>query len=291
MNLAIKNISGLTENVIVVRYFKFNGGNYLIFTKNEVDEAGYQKLYISKVNNMIGDNISDEVEWNLIRDTIKVIAKANKENTTLPVQDMNESEINGIQINGQKPFKLTSSSVALLSANKNTANNASVATTPILETPVSNTITPEAVVNPMPAATTVSNETVFEPIAPQPTVQPEASGLEPLNMVTPNVVEPVLQQSESVVVPNTVVPEESLISNTANTVVPSENSMPSDIYNTPNVFQFSGIKEEPAMPSVEMSAEIDYKKLYEEQTLKLNDLTIELDKYKSIIEQLKNILQ
>ena len=124
MNIAIKNINGMIENIIVVRYFQFNGANYLIFTKNEVDESGYQKLYISKIVNMVGNGITDEVEWNLLRDTIKVIAKANKENSTLPVQDLNESEINGMQIMGEKPFKLTSASVSLLSANK--VNNASV---------------------------------------------------------------------------------------------------------------------------------------------------------------------
>lgn len=286
MNLAIKNVSGLIENVVVVRYFKFNGGNYLIFTKNEVDEAGYQKLYISKVNNMIGDNISDEVEWNLIRDTIKVIAKANKENTTLPVQDMNEAEINGIQINGQKPFKLTSASVALLSANKNVMNNANVVTPAAPQTPIPNSTPIESTVNPMPETAQVSSEVVPTPVIPQQPVQPETPSIEPLNMDIPNMVAPVLQQSETTIAPNIVEPQQPFVSDNT-----SMASIPVGTTNISDVFEFPGASVQPVTPAIEPIPTVDYKKLYEEQTLKLNALTTELDKYKAIIEQLKNILQ
>lgn len=291
MNLAIKNVSGLIENVVVVRYFKFNGGNYLIFTKNEVDEAGYQKLYISKVNNMIGDNISDEVEWNLIRDTIKVIAKANKENTTLPVQDMNEAEISGIQINGQKPFKLTSASVALLSANKNVMNNTNVVTPVATQDPIQNSTPTEPGVSPMPETVPVLSETMSAPAISQSPVQSETTSIEPLNMAISNMVEPVLQQSIPTITQNVIDSQQPLVSDNTNTITPSVYSTSTETTNISDVFEFPGASVQPVATTIEPTPVVDYKKLYEEQTLKLNALTTELDKYKSIIEQLKNILQ
>lgn len=325
MNLAIKNANGMLENIIVIRYFKFNGVNYLIFTKNEVDEAGYQKLYISRIVNMIGSNITDETEWNLIRDTIKVIAKSNKENTTLPVQDLNEVEVNGIQIIGQKPFKLTSASVAWLGANKNFA--------PAI--PSAQSV--QSISNMDPSVSTfasVLENTQSNTQPTPPSVMPEAvmnetSNLSNQNTITQEVIEPISQniKDSNAVANNSSIMEASPLS----MEMPSEqmtngmsSAAPIQLNTTAeqNVSNFSGmigsssevpnssvqeVNEVPVQPDslFDFSAQniltpvsanpvdpvVDYKKLYDEQTLKLNTLTAELDRYKSLIEQLKNILQ
>lgn len=293
MNITVKNSLGEQFGITVVRYFKFNGVNYLIFTKNEIDEAGYQKLYISKINNMVGNNIDDDIEWKLVSDTIKVIAKANKENTTLPVQDLNEAEINGIQVVGQKPFKITTSSVALLGANRN--------------------IQPTNVVTPNPNPTVTPMETVVPPVAPQaspvysepvppvtPVQQPIVHPVEnvvptpqPVNVVNPAPVEavpftqptmPTEQPLYTGINPTTVTtPIDSQPIPTSSPLEPQQSVSISDPFNfsTPT----------PVAPQAPAVDTVDYKKLYEEQTLKLNTMTTELEKYKALVEQLKTILK
>lgn len=309
MNLAIKNLNGILENIVSIRYFKFNGSNYLIFTKNEIDESGYQKLYISKINNMVGNAIADEVEWNLVRDTIKVIAKANKEGTALPVEDLAEEQLGGIQIMGQKPFKLTASSVALLAANKKVNANVTsenIMSDPVNPAPVSAAIvepvissTPVAPVAPVVESTVVSTPVdmmnnvpeVAQPVMPQqplaeftiPTVQQsqvtdavsDVSLNEPINTPTP-VETPIFENYVSPVTPSVVTDKELAVD--------------TNVQNS-NIFDFPTVESRATTNPVVEQPSVDYKKLYEEQTLKLNALTTELENYKNIIEQLKNILK
>lgn len=344
MNLTVRNNIGEQFNIVVIRYFNFNGGNYLIFTRNEMDEAGYQKLYISKIVNMVGNDIDDN-EWNLVRDTIKVIAKANKENTSLPVQDMNEAEVNGIQILGQKPFKLTTSSVALLGANKSVQNNiesvipdavsspaASPQVAPVAAVPLfENNITPAPVMDavmpvnqpqmsmpsvptganvpnvPVPAApftvepmnvAPVNSTSVVEPVAPMQEVAVPTPPVEPVPFAPVESLVPNFGESSDMVISNAIEPGPAPVAPFA---VEPMNAAP--VNSNPVVESIAPMQEvavpqapiEPVAPVASVALgnvteSVDYKKLYEDQTLKLNNLTAELDKYKGIVEQLKNIL-
>lgn len=339
MNITVKNASSVAENIVVVRYFQFNGANYLIFTRNEVDESGYQKLYTTKVVNNVGNGINDEIEWNLLRDTIKVIAKANKDNTTLPVQDLNDMMVNGIQIIGEKPFKLTSASVALLSANKSMNNNAvNVNTTPVnsmtapavsnddvvVQNPESVPSTPSPVFNNLGASVQPVSSNVIQPTAinnniPTGNVVPSLNG-EPnqnvltqpisnfntfeeptVNPVTLNesiigsaVVEPVqnvMPQFDSTTVVSTPVTNSQVITNENSVLQPSLYSDLQTNNNTVSAPVMTDAVNTVQVPQTPVEPAVDYKKLYDEQTLKLNALSMELDKYKSMIEQLKNILK
>lgn len=129
--VTVKKVDGSIENITVVRYFKLNDFSYLIFSLNEVDDGGYVKLYISKVINGIGGTISDDVEWNLVKDTIKDIIKRNKEGISAGVNDLNESSLANITISDQKVFKLNASLLQLLSVNKNVVN--SIPSEPVIE--------------------------------------------------------------------------------------------------------------------------------------------------------------
>ena len=97
-NIMIKNAQGEQLNINVVRYFRLNGVEYLIFSLNEIDEGGYVKLYISKVNGELANTIADDVEWNLIKDTVKTIIKANKDNVNLPITDLDIRKLSNIQV-------------------------------------------------------------------------------------------------------------------------------------------------------------------------------------------------
>lgn len=328
MNIAIKNISGVNENVYVIRYFHFNGANYLIFTKNEVDESGYQKLYITKVINMVGNGINDEIEWNLLRDTIKVIAKANQDKTTLPVQDLNDSDANGIQVMGEKPFKLTSASASLLSANKSAVVNASLGSE--ISAPVVSSVgasdfnnNPASVnipTNDNPGALSVGNNVLNDITMPQGnSLQNDFSNpISSVDSASENLIKesnissafmqnPNIANSIVGAIPNAdLQPNELMkteipmndIGNNINASLSSNNISQQDLYSdlqSSNDLNNSGLANQNVNSNVlpgQVVAEpvIDYKKLYEEQTLKLNAITVELNKYKNIIEQLKNIL-
>jgi len=73
---------GSKEEVEVLLAFKFNDNNkeYVIYTKNEVDENGNVTIYISNVIRN-GDNVSlttvaDDNEWTRIKNVLRELSKA-----------------------------------------------------------------------------------------------------------------------------------------------------------------------------------------------------------------------
>ena len=72
---------GTEEEVEVLLAFKFNDNNkeYVIYTKNEVDENGNVTIYISNVVRN-GDNVSlttvaDDSEWTRIKNVLRELSK------------------------------------------------------------------------------------------------------------------------------------------------------------------------------------------------------------------------
>ena len=228
--IMIRDVEGKQINVNVVRYFRLNSMEYLIFSLNEVDEGGYVKLYVSKIINNIGQTISDDVEWNLIKDTIKTVIKSNKDNLPLPIIDLDVNVINNIQILDQKIFKLNDSLLQLLTANKKEEIivNQNVVTQPQAEIPQVQTI-----VNPEPTILTNNNADGFNAF---------------------------------------------------------ETSVDTNINATPSQVPFM---ENPIVtPEVNNVSDyaLDYKTLYENELNKNQELKNELEKYKALIDNLKNIL-
>ena len=121
--IVVQKSNGESINITVIRYFRLNNFDYLVFSLNEIDDGGYVKLYISKIVNGLGVTIDDDVEWNLVKDTIKDIIKRNKDSIPVGVNDLNEANISQIKIENQKVFKLNDSLLQLLSANKSIQNN------------------------------------------------------------------------------------------------------------------------------------------------------------------------
>ena len=64
-----------------VETFKFNDNNkeYVIYTKNEVDDNGNVTIYISNVvrngENVTLTTVSDEAEWARIKDVLRDLSK------------------------------------------------------------------------------------------------------------------------------------------------------------------------------------------------------------------------
>lgn len=116
--LNVIETTGTPLEVEVVRYFKLEGKNYLMYTLNEIDEQNYIKLYALRVNESSrAEKIEDENEWVFVKDQIKVIIKGNKEGN-LNIDDQDFSLIQNIPLSETKAFKLSADFVTLLKANK-----------------------------------------------------------------------------------------------------------------------------------------------------------------------------
>ena len=106
----------------IVRYFQNVNDHYLIYTKNEKDANGYVLLYATKVVSdsgiKVGENITDENEWALIKSFLQKTVSENKEGLPVSIDDSNPAEISDLKINAQRPFKLSETSVELFGRNK-----------------------------------------------------------------------------------------------------------------------------------------------------------------------------
>jgi len=114
----MQNINGENVEIEVVRYFINNETEYLIYSLNEIDSAGYTKLYASKIIGNKASIISDEEEWNLVKEIIKQVVKCNRDGSPLEIIDLNENNLNDIILNDTRVFKLQGNLVNLLSENK-----------------------------------------------------------------------------------------------------------------------------------------------------------------------------
>lgn len=240
--VTIKKVDGSIESVNVVRYFKLNDFSYLIFSLNEIDDGGYVKLYVSKVTNGVGETIHDDVEWNLIKDTIKDIIKRNKEGIPVGLNDLDENNLANITINDQKVFKLNASLLQLLSANKNATS----------EIP-NNTVIEDSKKN--------DNEFINNSI--EQTI-PDLNSTE-------NLIPSYTNDSDVAEVPNNNVELEKTITN----------EIPKGIYYGEDDKKTDNIS----------SLDDNYKKLYEMELKKNDELLQELKKYQDLINDLKEVLK
>lgn len=70
---------GKTETVEILLSFKFNDNNkeYVIYTKNEMDENGNVTIYVSECNRetLTLTTVSDDNEWTRIKDVLRELSK------------------------------------------------------------------------------------------------------------------------------------------------------------------------------------------------------------------------
>ena len=120
VNLArkIKNLTNDFTNIEVIRYFINNDTEYLIYSLNEIDESGYTKLYASKIIGNKACIITDNDEWNLIKEIIKEIVRNNRDGSELSIVDLDEKNLEDIILQDTRVFKLQGNLVNLLSENK-----------------------------------------------------------------------------------------------------------------------------------------------------------------------------
>ena len=118
----VKNIDDQYVDLEVIRYFMNNDVEYLIYSLNEIDESGYTKLYASKIIGSKACIITENDEWNLIKEIIKEIVRCNRDGSELNVIDLDESNLDDIILQDTRVFKLQGNLVNLLSENKKVPN-------------------------------------------------------------------------------------------------------------------------------------------------------------------------
>ena len=275
--VTISNLQGESGLVNVVRYFNNNGVEYLIYSLNEVDEAGYTRLYVTKLNGVDGmytaDTLNDN-EWNEIKNLVKIIVKSNKEGMPTPVQDLNPKKINNILLKDKKVFKLNAPLVNDLSANKpnfdTTDNDGSeqktiqndIPSAPAFETPVQPTFeVPSA-----PAFETPVQPTFEVPSAPafETPVQPTFEVPSAPTFETP--VQPTFEVPSAPTFETPVQPTFDFNATFGNNTVSDSNTMN------------NGTQD-------------NYKEMYEEQLNKNKELQAQIDHYKELFNNVKNIIE
>ncbi|MEG2322407.1 MAG: hypothetical protein RSB71_02870 [Bacilli bacterium] len=123
MKKNIKNINNDKMDIEVIRYFINNNNEYLIYSLNEIDNAGYTKLYISKIIGNSARIINDEEEWVLIKNIIKEVVRSNRDGSPLSIIDLDECNLDNVVLQDTKVFKLQGNLVNLLSENKQDFSN------------------------------------------------------------------------------------------------------------------------------------------------------------------------
>ena len=275
--VTISNLQGESGLVNVVRYFNNNGVEYLIYSLNEVDEAGYTRLYVTKLNGVDGmytaDTLNDN-EWNEIKNLVKIIVKSNKEGMPTPVQDLNPKKINNILLKDKKVFKLNAPLVNDLSANK-----------PNFDTTDNDGSEQKTIQNDIPSAP------AFE-IPVQPTFEvPSAPAFE--TPVQPTFEVPSAPTFETPVQPTFEVPSAP----TFETPVQSTFEVPSaPTFETPvqPTFDFNatfGNNTVSDSNTMNNGTQDNYKEMYEEQLNKNKELQAQIDHYKELFNNVKNIIE
>lgn len=249
--IVVQKSNGESINITVIRYFRLNNFDYLIFSLNEIDDGGYVKLYISKIVNGLGVTIDDDVEWNLVKDTIKDIIKRNKDGIPVGVNDLNEANISQIKIENQKVFKLNDSLLQLLSANKSIQNNENDTTQ--VEPKIEDTITD---------VTTEKNDKFL------------SQNTTPVNN---SIIEPQINEINTV-------DNNTPLNNVSDEKTISNPSIDSNIY-------YNGDVEPINNGVASVSTQDNYKDLYENEVAKNKELTEQLEKYQNLINDLKEVLK
>ena len=88
-----------------IRYIEFKRNKYFIYTLNEKDAEGYEKLYINKIVENEEDLIT-ELEWEELKRNIPTFVKEIKSNKIVSFTDLNINDIVKGNLNYAKAFKL-----------------------------------------------------------------------------------------------------------------------------------------------------------------------------------------
>ena len=118
--ISIYNANGFKSEVYLVRYFKLDYTNYLVYTVFERDEKGFIKLYLIKImdelGKKVGISILEDEEWKNMQKVIKTVIKEIKDNKVETFEDLLTNGLEKVKVGEAKFFKLDQNLTDLLSA-------------------------------------------------------------------------------------------------------------------------------------------------------------------------------
>lgn len=100
----IMNVDGSMEECELLVSFKFrdNGKEYIVFTRNEIDEARNITVYVSRVEIENGiecmQSIEDEKEWEKVVDVLKELSKDEGNGGRIDISNVDIFGTDGLQI-------------------------------------------------------------------------------------------------------------------------------------------------------------------------------------------------
>lgn len=116
----IRNEENERVTVDLVRYFRFKNDEFLIYSKSEVDEKDYMKLYLVRVMEELGQpvvqTIKNETDWANMQNIVKKVLKEIKKGKIKLLEDLDYNKIEGIKIVNPRYFKLDIKLVDILSS-------------------------------------------------------------------------------------------------------------------------------------------------------------------------------
>ena len=116
----IRNEENERVTVDLVRYFRFKNDEFLVYSKSEVDEKDYMKLYLVRVMEELGQpvvqTIKNETDWANMQNIVKKVLKEIKTGKIKLLEDLDYNKIEGIKIVNPRHFKLDIKLVDILSS-------------------------------------------------------------------------------------------------------------------------------------------------------------------------------
>lgn len=247
------------SSIELVRFFEYQGKNFLIFDNGEgVDANGHITIHICTVdmNNGVVASAVQEPDMDTVRSVIKTIVNENRNGSLTSIKDLNYNDLNGITIISDWPLKMVPSYIDIIKMNQPLFEVATI-TTPSQRNfnPFENQVfNNQPVVNNLTdAQTTVVNEPINQ------NMTESMSNFNPFQNVQNS--QPMFNNEPVVNQPinnNVTLQNDTQINN-------------QDISNN--------------------DMQTDYEKLYLEQLSVTNRLNAEVEMYKSKLAQLKNIIE
>ena len=263
--MQIEILTSAGSSIQLVRFFDLTGKQFLIYLNNGegADAQGHITIHISEVVNnghYIASNVAD-ADYESIKNVIKGIVNANKNNQPLPIQDLDYNVLDGIEINGERALKLMSNYADLLRGNQ-----------PVFEkSVVENIIMPTQEQGGFVSNEFISNETIANDANYNTNNSIENNSFNTFENV---------EMNQPVVEPNSF--EQSFVQHSEPTQPMSE---------VPTIPTYDSVTmNNNGFESNVAESQNDYEKLYNEQVELVNSLQNELDNYKNKLESIKSII-
>lgn len=246
------------SSIDLVRFFEYQGKNFLIFESGEgVDANGHVTIHICNVdmsNGVVATAVQGP-DMDIARNVIKTIVNENRNGMSLSIKDLNYNDLNGIVISSDWPLKMMPNYIDIIKMNQPTFE--------MVKEPVQENVN----FNPF-------NNQVFN-------VEPT---MENLNNVQPSIDNNSLNQQMT----------DNVVNNNPFANVQFEQPT---FTNEPNVLNNAPINDTMVQNNIPMQEvatnnnQNDYEQKYFEQLSITNRLNAELEAYKAKFEQLKNIIE